>query len=138
MSDLKESIAKQDEQKAQIQQKLAAQEELNMKLENSQIESNLAMAEERRGRIRSDMALAEERISEAHENNAQAVLARAKTITEISKMQDDRILAVLEFINNLTVQEEAKQAGIESRVEDSSRSVISETKQSSPSSGGGA
>jgi len=50
-----------------------------------------------------DISLAQERASEAEENRAQAALARAKTITEIAQMQDDRILQVLEFVNMLEI-----------------------------------
>lgn len=105
MSDLEEDIQKQQEQQAEQQQKIDEQERLAMEIGNAQKEQALALAQERRARVISDISLAAERSSEAQENMAQAGLARAKTITEIASMEDDRILKVLDFVNMLEQQE---------------------------------
>lgn len=105
LSDLEEDIAKQDEAIAQQQAKVDELEQVKLKLGNAKVESDLAMAGERRARIQSDLALATERISESEENRSMAALNRAKTITEIAQMKDERILRVLEFVNMLEQQE---------------------------------
>lgn len=105
LSDLEEAIEAQEKGLAEQQAKVDEQEKMVLKLQSAKIESDLAMAGERRARIQSDLALATERISESEENRAMAALNRAKTITEISEMEDRRILQVLEFVNMLERQE---------------------------------
>ena len=105
LSDLEQAIEQQQEQEQAQQQKINEQEELAMRLGNAKVEADLSMSAERRARIQSDLALATERISESEENRALAALNRAKTITEIAQMKDDRILRVLEFVNMLEQQE---------------------------------
>jgi hypothetical protein len=109
LSDLQESIAKQDEQKSEQAKKIDAQEAMAMELANSQKISNLALAKEREARILADIGLAEERHSEASSNQADAVLARAKAIVEISKLEDERIMKLYEFMENLHDDEEIAQ-----------------------------
>jgi hypothetical protein len=105
MSDLQEAIEQQQEQQAEQQKKIDEQERLAMDLGNAQKEQMLALAQERRARVISDISLSAERSSEAQENMAQAALARAKTITEIASMEDERLLKVLSFVNMLESQE---------------------------------
>ena len=105
LSDLQEAIEKQEEEQKVQQEKIDEQERLSMALVNSQKEVNLALAQENRARVVSDIALAAERSSESEENRAQAALARAKTITEIAALEDERIMKVLEFVNMLEAQE---------------------------------
>lgn len=116
LSDLEKAIEKQDEQRAEQQKKVDEQEMMILKLEASKIESNLGLAAERKSRIQSDLALATERISESEENRAQAALARAKTITEIATMNEDRILKVLGFVQMLEDQETADREAIGQKV----------------------
>lgn len=105
LSDLEEDIARQEQEKQQQQQKIDEQERMALELANAHKEEMVGLAQERRARVVADIGLAAERASEAEENRAQAVLARAKTITEISQLEDDRILKVLEFVNVLDRQE---------------------------------
>lgn len=123
LSDLEESIAAQDEMKAKQQAQIDELEQLKIKLGNSKVESDLAMAGERRARIQSDLALATERISESEENRAMAALNRAKTITEIAQMKDERILRVLEFVNLLEQQETADREAIGMKVSSQSNKI---------------
>jgi hypothetical protein len=104
-SDLEESIKQQQQALQQQQQKVSEQEQMAMKLANSQVEANLAMGEARRARTLGEVALSEFRLAEAEENKSLAMLNKAKTITEIASMKDDRILKVLEFVNLLEQQE---------------------------------
>ena len=104
----KEIEANQKSQQQQQQQ----QQQVQQQLLNSQLELNkagsiekLALATERRGRTQSDLALSTERISESEQNRAQAALDKAKTMVEISKLNDDRIMQVWKFVNELENQE---------------------------------
>jgi hypothetical protein len=104
-SDLKEAIAKQQEQLLAQQEKINEQELLAMKLGNAEVEQKLSLAQERRARVISDIALSESRGSEAEQNRAKAALDRAKTISEIAGMETDRLLQVAEFVKTLESEE---------------------------------
>ena len=130
-SDLEEAVEKQQEQQQVQQQKIDEQERLAMELGNSQKEQNLALAQERRARVISNIGLATERASQAEENRADAALARAKTITEIATLEDDRILKVLEFVNMLEAQEKEDQKEIQQTIHAQADQINSETEGSS-------
>ncbi len=112
LSDLEDAIEEQDRKAAERQEKVDEQEQMVLKLEASKIESNLSLAKERSARILSDIGLAEERHSEAAENRSLAALNRAKTITEIASMNEDRILKVLDFVQMLEQEETAAQEAV--------------------------
>lgn len=101
LSDLQEAISAQDEQMAEIQAvaKQTAQAELDVLAATK--EEKLGLAQERRSRVISNLSLKDERESEAQQNIAQAALDRAKAITEIAKLNEDRIMQVLQFVNQL-------------------------------------
>lgn len=109
LSDLEKDIEAQDKQKAEQQAKIDEQERMALELANSQKIANLSLSKEREARVIADIGLAEERHSEAASNMADAVLARSKAIVEISSLQEDRILKVLQFLNQLQVQEQQQQ-----------------------------
>lgn len=107
LSDLEKAMQAQDQMQAKH---IAQQEQLvQMQMEKLQSETkaNYGLANERDSRVISNLSLKDERESEAQQNIAQAALDRAKTITEIAKMHDDRILQVLQFVNQLEQQEAA-------------------------------
>lgn len=131
MSDLETAIKAQEEQMAKQQAKVDAQEQMALELGNAQKEQMLSLAQERRARVIADVALASERASEAEENRAQAALARAKTITEIAAMRDDRILKVLEFVNMLEQQESADREEVDSKIQSQANQINTETQGSS-------
>lgn len=131
LSDLEDAIKKQEEGLAKQQEKIDAQERMKLELDNAQKEQMLALAQERRARVVSDLSLASERASEAEENRAQAALARAKTITEIASMKDERILRVLEFVNMLETQESQDREQIDRKVQNQSNAINAETQGSS-------
>lgn len=127
LSDLQEYIEKQDQMKAEQAAKVNEQEVMAIELANAQKEQMLALAQERRARVVADLSLSQERASEAEENRAQAALARAKTITEIASMQDERILKVLEFVNMLERQETEDRQNIDQTIHAQADQINTET-----------
>ncbi len=107
LSDLEESMKAQDEMAAKnaAQAQEAIQKE--MQLMDAQIEEKLGLAKERNSRTISNLALKDERESEAQQNIAQATLDRARAITEIAKLKEDRILQVLNLVMQMEQQEAA-------------------------------
>lgn len=105
LSDLEEAIKKQDEM-------LSAQAAQSQEIDKKKIELLEATKQEKEGlaferqtRGIANLSLKDERESEAQQNIAQAALDRAKAITEIYQMKEDRILKVLQFVNQLEQQE---------------------------------
>ena len=124
----------EEQQQTQAQQqKIDEQEVLAKELANAQKQQMLAAASERKSRERSNLGLEIERISEAVENNSQAALNRAKTLTEISELRNDQVLKVLEFVNMLDRQEledrQNLQVQLESKAQGISESIESKAEQ---------
>jgi hypothetical protein len=130
LSDLQEAIKAQEQNMAQQQAKIDEQERLALELANAQKEQMLSLAQERRARVIANVSLASERASEAEENRAQAALARAKTITEIAALRDDRIIKVLEFVNMLEQQEAGDRENIDQKIHAQSDQINTETQGS--------
>lgn len=130
LSDLEQAIQAQEEQRAQQQAKVDEQERMGLELANAQKEQMLSLAQERRARVIADVSLSAERASEAEENRAQAALARAKTITEIAGLNDDRILKVLDFVNMLERQESTDRELIDQKIHGQSNQINTETQGS--------
>lgn len=130
LSDLEEAIAKQSEEQQQMQQMAMKGQQAELEVLQSTKEEKLALAQERRARVISDLALKDERESEAQQNIAQAALDRAKTITEIAKMNDDRILQVLNFVNQLEQQEAQAREAQKQQVESQSDRINTDTEGS--------
>lgn len=105
LSDLEEAIEKQDQMLAEKAAQAAQIDQLKMQVLAATKEEKLGLAQERRSRVISNLALKDERESESQQNIAQAALDRAKAITEIAQMNEDRILRVLAFVNQLEQQE---------------------------------
>lgn len=130
LSDLQEAIEAQDKMAAEQQAKVNQQEEMLLKLQNAHKEEMIAMAQSRRADVVSKNALAVERASESEENRAQAALVRAKTITEIASMKDERILRVLEFVNMIEQQEAADRDNIDENIHKQANQINTETQGS--------
>ena len=127
LSDLEKAIAEQEEaQKGQVEMAQKAQA-LEMELMNATKEEKLGLAQERRSRVISNLSLKDERESEAQQNIAQAALDRAKTITEIAKMRDERIIQVLQFVNQLEQQEAQGREAQKDQVEEQSDRINTDT-----------
>ncbi len=105
LSDLQEAMKNQDEMIAQRAAQAMEVDKLKMEVLNATKEEKLGLAEERKSRVESNLSLKDERESEAQQNIAQAALDRAKAITEIANLNEDRIIKVLKFVNELELQE---------------------------------
>jgi hypothetical protein len=117
LTDLEKAIEEQDMQQKEAQQ---AQQQLEMKLVDANIEERNALANERNTRSDANEGLRIERASEAVQNTAQAALDRAKAITEIAKMNDEHLIGVISFVNQLTQQSQQERAAISQEVEERS------------------
>ena len=93
-------IAQAQEQAAQIEMDTANRQ---AQLEMSQIDNNLALAQERRARVIADIGLARERISEGEQNKAKALLDNAKTFAEIENLDRNHFLEVMRFAHETQV-----------------------------------
>lgn len=105
LSDLEEAIARQEEM-------MAEQNALAQEIEKRKLDLIIATKEEKEGlaferqtRGIGNLALKDERESEAQQNIAQAALDRARAITEIASANENRIMRVLGFINQLESEE---------------------------------
>lgn len=96
-------IAQAKQQAAQIEMDTANRQ---AQLEMSQIDNNLALAQERRARVIADIGLARERISEAEQNKAKALLDNAKTFAEIEDLDRNHFLEVMRFAHETTSAED--------------------------------
>lgn len=91
-------IAESQQQAAQIEMETANRQ---AQLEASQIDNNLALAQERRARVIADIGLARERISEGEQNKAKALLDNAKTFAEIENLDRSQFLEVMRFAREI-------------------------------------
>lgn len=130
ISELQGAMEKQDEQL----QKVRSLEEKRIQTEldevSSRTEANLGLAQERKARVISDLALKDERESESVENLANAALERAKAITEIAKLNEDRIIQVLSFVNQMEREEEIKKEQQKIQVENQGHRLNAQTEGS--------
>lgn len=127
LSDLEEAIKKQDEMLAGEAAQTQELQRMQMEVLAATKEEKLGLAQERRSRVISNLSLKDERESEAQQNIAQAALDRAKAITEIAGMQDERILKVLNFVNMLEQQEAAGREAQKAQVSAQADSINAET-----------
>lgn len=91
-------IAESQQQAAQLEMETANRQ---AQLEASQIDNNLALAQERRARVIADIGLARERISEGEQNKAKALLDNAKTFAEIENLDRSQFLEVMRFAREI-------------------------------------
>jgi len=98
-----QEIAQQQQQAAKVVQE---QEQRQAELELSQIDNNLALAQERRARTIADIGLAKERESEVTQNNAKALLDTAKTYAEIEQLDRSHFLEVMRLAHEIKVNEQ--------------------------------
>lgn len=105
LSDLQEAMEQQDAQRAEVAKTAEQLQQMQLQVLNATKEEKLGLAKERESRVQSNLSLKDERESEAQQNIAQAALDRAKAVSEISKLNEDRILQVLQFVNQLEAQE---------------------------------
>jgi hypothetical protein len=108
---LKEKMQQIAQIQAQATELEMQAEQRKAQLELSQIENNLALAQERRARVLADLGLAKERESEVVQNNAKALLDNVKTMAEMEKMDHGNILDALRLSHEMRIadQEHAQQ-----------------------------
>lgn len=127
LSDLEKAIQAQEEERSKQAAKLDELEQMKLKLGNAKVESDLALAGVRRARELGEVGLMEERVSEASQNRAKAALDRAKTISEISKMELDKVIRVIELVDVLERQEIADQEAVSTKVKRTTDQIDAET-----------
>jgi len=96
-------IAQQQQQAAQVEME---REQRQAELELSQIDNNLALAQERRARTIADIGLAKERESEVTQNNAKALLDNAKTYAEIEHLDRSHFLETVRLTHEMKLAEQ--------------------------------
>ena len=124
LSDLKESIEQRDQEKAKQQQLIEEQERVALELANSQKVANLSLSKEREARVLADIGLAQERSSEATSNLADAALARAKTMVELNALDEERMMKVYAFMEQLHGEEKANELEEEKRNDSRAAEII--------------
>jgi len=127
LSDLQDAIEAQDAALADEKAQMQEMQKIQIEAMNAKKEADLGLAQERKARVISDLALKDERESEATENRAQAALARAKTISEVGSMNEERIMKVLAFVNELEMQESADQEEQKDQVGQQAHAINMET-----------
>lgn len=100
-----QQIAQQQQQAAQIEME---NNNRQAQLELSQIDNNLALAQERRARVLADIGLARERISEGEQNKAKALLDNAKTIAEIEDLDRNHFLELMRFAQETQATDDSR------------------------------
>lgn len=130
LSDLEVAIKARDEQAAK--QQALSQEVLQKEIEgmDAKKEADLGLAQERKSRVISNLSLKDERESEAQQNIAQAALDRARAITEIASMNEDRLIKVLELVNQLEAQEALGREAQKDQVAQQAHMINTETQGS--------
>jgi hypothetical protein len=103
---LREKMAQVAEQQAQAQQVEMEIMNRQAKLEESQIDNNLALAQERRARVIADIGLAKERESEVTQNNAKALLDNVRAYAEIENMDRTHLLDVMKLTHDMKIAEQ--------------------------------
>lgn len=130
LSDLEQAIQKQDEMLAAQAAQAKEVEQAKIDVLNATKEEKLGLAQERRSRVISNLSLKDERESEAQQNIAQATLDRAKAITEIAQMNEDRIMQVLNFINDIENHEALGREAQKAQVSNEANQLNEETEGS--------
>jgi hypothetical protein len=133
LSDLQEAIKRQSEQMADERKMAQQAQAMQMEALNAKKEADIGLAQERKSRVIANISLKDERESESVENLAMAALERARAITEISKLHDDRILQVLQFVNQLEQQEVAQREELKAQVGQEAHNINTETQGSAES-----
>jgi len=125
LSDLQKALEAQEQEQAAERAMAQEAQKLEMGVLDATRQEKLGLAEERKSRVVSNLALKDERESEAQQNIAQSALDRARTITEIASMHEDRLLKVIELVRQLEQEEAAGRESQKSQVANQASGVIS-------------
>lgn len=124
--ELLEAYEQEAQQAQQQQQKLDEQEEMIKELQKAKIVTDLSLAAERQARVEADIGLAKERISEMQQNNAQALLDKAKAVKELEGMDLDKIQRQLALLQQMQDMQIAQAQAIEGVSEQKSQQNMNE------------
>lgn len=141
LSDLEEAMKQQDRALAKSANTQEQVQQMKLQVLNATKEEKLGLAGERKSREGSNWALVSERTAEAQQNLANAALDRAKAIVEISKLHEDRILQVLQFVQTMEQQQlkgqqmqgaqvDAKSEATTQKVEQSDQQIVAQESMS--------
>ena len=122
--ELKQAYEQEAEAEKLQKEKMDAQEEMQLKLQNSKIVSDLSLADERRSRGAANIGLLRARTAESFENLSQAQLNQAKTASEIQSTDQTRFLEALNVVMAMGQQLQDRAA---QEVEDTKKSEFKET-----------
>jgi hypothetical protein len=127
-STLMEELKKHNEaqqQQAQQQAQVQAEDKARaVSLQDAEREQKIALAQERRARVVSDIALGQERSSEAIQNRAQASLDRAKTLSELQDVSDDRLIKVIKLLREIEAQDNVDRQQVVDSVQDQAQAIL--------------
>ena len=109
LNKIKAEMLENEQRQAQSAQQ---QQQAQMQMQQSRIESenaqdqaraisDIALSKERITRALANLGLQEERNSESVQNRAQSALDRAKAVKELSSMDDDRLIKLLQVIQTM-------------------------------------
>ncbi len=112
---LSERMAEIEQMKQQAAQIEMEGLQRKAQLEMSQIDNNVALAQERRSRVLADIGLARERISEGEQNYAKALLDNARTVAEIEDLDRAHLMNVMQLAHDM---QEASAARTEQKIQD--------------------
>ena len=112
ISDFNEINEVEQQQEQEAKQLVQQQQELNIKLNNAKIVSDLSLGEERKARAKADIGLLQERMSESVQNRSQSVLDSVRAVAEIADIRQDSLIKAITFIQQMEKQaeEETSQA----------------------------
>jgi len=119
ISDLKNAIEQESQMKQQSQQQQVQLEQEVLQKQIGLLEATTAekyeSAGEKSSRKYSNFGLEAERQARSQRDEATAALDKAKAIVELSKMNDDRILQVLQIVNEMEAEERANNRNDENK-----------------------
>lgn len=113
-SELQEAIEAKQQQDAEMQQQ---QMKMQLELAQAEIDDKKALAHERNTRSDANEGLRIERSSEAVQNEAQANLDRAKALSEISQLNENRLFQAINLLREIEAENQQKMASKDQEVD---------------------
>lgn len=132
ISDLEEAIKKQMQAAQESKKQEAVAQNAQLSVMEATVMEKLAGAKEKESKVATNISIISEKESKAESDKAQATLDRAKAITEIAAMSENRILKVLEYLNFMDEQEAARNASEKVQREDQAAEVINQGSNPQP------
>lgn len=98
---LMEAFQQEQEQQQAQQSKITEAEDMNRKLNNAKIYSDIALAEERLKRGSANDALSQERLAQARQDVSKAELNNLEIIEKLKGMRQDQLIQALSFVQQM-------------------------------------